>query len=76
MTPATVDEYLATLPDAVAGIVERLRAMVHDAVPGAGERIGYGMPTFTLDGLPRARPIPYELVDKVLAGLLRQRQRA
>src|SRR3954453_18882920 len=112
--PATVDEYVATLPEVVATTVERLRGVVHEVVPDAGERISYGMPTFTLDGLPLVhvaawkhhialyplpamdahparppppfegpkdtprlrldRPIPYELVERVLGSLLRQRQ--
>src|SRR3954470_19074982 len=106
MTAVTVDEYVAALPDDVAAIVERLRGLVHAAVPDAGEKISYGMPTFTLDGLPLVhvaawkhhialyplpamdadlardvprskgtkaplrlplgRPIPYELVERVL----------
>ena len=112
--PATVDEYVAALPEDVAAIVERLRGVVHEVVPDAGERISYGMPTFTLDGrplvhvaawkkhialyplppmdgdlagdvapyqgtpdtlrLPLGRPIPYELVQRVVGELLRQRQ--
>jgi uncharacterized protein YdhG (YjbR/CyaY superfamily) len=116
MTAATVDEYVAALPGDVAAIVARLRRLVHAAVPDAGEKISYGMPTFTLDGLPLVhlaawkqhialyplpamdadlacdvapfqgtkdtlrlplgRPIPYELVERVLAALLRQRQEA
>jgi uncharacterized protein YdhG (YjbR/CyaY superfamily) len=114
MTAATVDEYLTGLPDEVAAIVERLRAMVHAAVADAGETISYGMPTFTLDGLPLVhlaawkkhialyplpamdddlaqdvapfqgtkstlrlplgQPVPYELVERVVAALLRQRR--
>ena len=52
MAAATVDEYLADLPDDVRGRMETLRALVHRVAPGAGERISYGMPTFTLDGRP------------------------
>ena len=114
MTAATVDEYVAALPEDVAPLVERLRALVHEVAPGAGERISYGMPTFTLDGLPLVhvaawkkhialyplppmdddlaqdvapfqgtkstlrlplgQPIPYELVERVVAALLRQRE--
>jgi uncharacterized protein YdhG (YjbR/CyaY superfamily) len=116
MTAATVDEYVAALPEDVAAIVERLRGLVHAAVPDTVEKISYGMPTFTLDGrplvhvaawkkhvalyplppmdedlardiapfqgtkdtlrLPLGRPIPYELVERVLGSLLRQRQDA
>lgn len=47
-TPTTIDEYLAALPDPVRERMEQLRGLVHRVVPGAGERIRYGMPTFTL----------------------------
>ena len=50
--PATVEEYLAGLPDDVRARVEEVRRVVHEVVPGAGETISYAMPTFTLDGLP------------------------
>jgi uncharacterized protein YdhG (YjbR/CyaY superfamily) len=114
MTATGVDEYVAALPDESAAIVERLRRLVHAVVPDAGEKISYGMPTFTLDGrplvhvaawkkhvalyplppmddelardvapfqgtedtlrLPLGRPVPYELVERVVAALLRQRE--
>lgn len=47
---ATVDEYLAAQPEALQTILEEIRARVHEAIPGAGEKISYGMPTITLDG--------------------------
>jgi uncharacterized protein YdhG (YjbR/CyaY superfamily) len=50
--PATVDEYLAGLPDDVRARVEEVRGVVHEVVPDAGETISYAMPTFTLDGQP------------------------
>jgi uncharacterized protein YdhG (YjbR/CyaY superfamily) len=50
--PATVEEYLAGLPDDVRVRVEEVRRVVHEVVPDAGETISYAMPTFTLDGLP------------------------
>jgi uncharacterized protein YdhG (YjbR/CyaY superfamily) len=49
---ATVDEYLAGLPDDVRARVEEVRRVVHEVVPRAGETISYAMPTFTLDGQP------------------------
>ena len=49
---ADVDEYVASLPDDVRPVMERIRAGVHAVVPGAGETISYQMPTFTLDGRP------------------------
>jgi uncharacterized protein YdhG (YjbR/CyaY superfamily) len=47
---ATIDEYLAGLPDDVRARVQEVRRVVHQVVPGAGETISYAMPTFTLDG--------------------------
>jgi len=110
---STVDQYLTALPEDVAEVVERLRAVVHAVVPGVGETISYAMPTFTLAGrplvhiaawkrhiglyplpetdddlerdlapyrstrdtmrLPLRSPIPYELVERVVAALVRQR---
>ena len=49
---ATVDEYLAGLPDDVRARLEEVRRVVHEVVPDAGETISYAVPTFTLDGLP------------------------
>jgi len=46
----TVDEYLAGLPDEAREVMAELRRTVLAVVPDAGERISYGMPTFTLDG--------------------------
>jgi len=48
----TVDEYVASLPDDVQPVMERLRASIRSVVPGVEETISYAMPTFTLDGLP------------------------
>jgi len=47
---ATVDEYLARVPDDQRAALERLRAQIHAAVPDATETISYGLPTFKLDG--------------------------
>lgn len=48
--PTSIDAYLSAFPDDVAAILERVRATVHAAVPGAGESISYRLPTITLDG--------------------------
>ncbi len=49
--PATIDAYLATVRDARRrAALERLRAAIHAAVPGAVECISYGMPAFRVDG--------------------------
>ena len=50
MVAASIDEYLATLPDEQRAALEHLRAEVHRIVPEAQEMISYGMPGFSLDG--------------------------
>jgi len=111
---ATVDDYVASLPEDVRPVMERIRACVRTVVPDIAETISYNMPTFTLDGLPLvhvaawkkhigiyplppldddlaaevapyraatdtmqlkyARPIPYDLVERVLAAMLQRRR--
>ena len=48
----TVDEYIASFPAEVRTVLEEVRRTVHAAVPGAGEKISYQMPTITLHGTP------------------------
>jgi hypothetical protein len=55
MPVATIDEYLAGLPDEVRERMQTLRALVHRVVPGVDERISYAMPTFAVDGWTRGR---------------------
>jgi uncharacterized protein YdhG (YjbR/CyaY superfamily) len=50
MAAATIDEYLAGVPDAKRVPLERLREQIHAAVPEASEAIAYGLPAFKLDG--------------------------
>jgi uncharacterized protein YdhG (YjbR/CyaY superfamily) len=50
MPAATIDEYLAAVPDDKRAALERLRQQVHAAAPDATEGISYGMPAFRLDG--------------------------
>ncbi len=45
----TVDAYIASFPDDVRQSLEAVRQTLHAAVPGAGERISYQIPTLTLD---------------------------
>lgn len=44
--PAAVDAYLAALPAGQRTALERVRAIVHDMVPGVRERIAYAIPVF------------------------------
>lgn len=46
----TIDEYIADFPTDVQEILQQIRATIKEAAPEAGEKISYGMPTFTLKG--------------------------
>ncbi|MEA2545650.1 MAG: hypothetical protein QOI09_923 [Chloroflexota bacterium] len=50
MAAATIDEYLAGVPDDKRATLEQLRQQIRTAVPDATETISYGLPTFKLDG--------------------------
>lgn len=45
-----VDAYIAGFPEDVRVVLERVRATVRAAAPGATERMSYGIPTFFLNG--------------------------
>jgi uncharacterized protein YdhG (YjbR/CyaY superfamily) len=47
---ATVEEYIGSFPDQVQVILREIRSRIHRAVPEAGEKMSYGIATFTLDG--------------------------
>lgn len=46
----SVDDYIAAQPEAVQGVLERLRSAIRKAVPNAEETISYHMPTYKLHG--------------------------
>lgn len=46
----SVDEYIASQPEAVRGVLVRVRTTIRNAVPEAQEVISYKMPTYTLYG--------------------------
>lgn len=48
----SVDEYLASQPEAVRGILECLRDAVRKTIPVAEEMISYNIPTYKLQGDP------------------------
>ena len=48
----SVDEYIATQPEAVQGILERVRGIIRKAVPDAEEVISYKNPMYKLLGGP------------------------
>lgn len=47
---ASVDEYMAQLPDDRRAVMEQLRATIRAAATDATEAISYNMPAFKLDG--------------------------
>jgi uncharacterized protein YdhG (YjbR/CyaY superfamily) len=47
---ATVDEYLAVVPEPARTTLEKMRANIRAAAPEASEVISYGMPTFKYRG--------------------------
>jgi uncharacterized protein YdhG (YjbR/CyaY superfamily) len=46
----SVDEYIATQPEAVQPILRRVRSIIRKAMPGAEETISYQIPAYKLDG--------------------------
>jgi uncharacterized protein YdhG (YjbR/CyaY superfamily) len=46
----SVDEYIATHPEDVQAILQRVRSTIRKAVPGAEEVISYQLPTYKLHG--------------------------
>ena len=47
---SSIDEYLASVPDAKRVVLEKLRKTIRSIVPRAEEYISYRMPAFRLDG--------------------------
>lgn len=48
--PTTIDEYIADFPKDIQKLLEQVRTTIKKAAPDAKEKIGYGIPTFTLNG--------------------------
>ncbi len=46
----TIDEYIAAQPAEVRPILERIRAVLHEHVPQADEKVRYDMPAISLGG--------------------------
>lgn len=49
---ASVDDYIASYPEETRTQLADVRAAIREAAPHAGEKISYGMATFTVDGKP------------------------
>ncbi|MGI8772458.1 MAG: iron chaperone [Acidobacteriaceae bacterium] len=48
----SVDEYIASQPEAVQGVLELVRSTIRKAMPGAEEVISYKIPAYKLHGDP------------------------
>lgn len=48
--PTTIDEYISSFPATTQVLLQRVRAAIRKAAPRAVECIGYGIPTFKLNG--------------------------
>src|SRR6516225_4956888 len=48
--PESIDEYIAMFSPEVQDILQRIRATIRTAAPGAVEAISYQIPTFKLSG--------------------------
>jgi uncharacterized protein YdhG (YjbR/CyaY superfamily) len=49
-SPADIDQYIASFPEGARTLLEKVRATISKAAPGAEEAISYGIPTFKLKG--------------------------
>ena len=47
---SSIDEYIDTFPEDTQKILKQVRRTIKTAAPEAGEKISYGIPTFTLNG--------------------------
>jgi uncharacterized protein YdhG (YjbR/CyaY superfamily) len=47
---SSIDDYIASYPEAIQTILQELRATIKAAAPDAEEKISYQMPTFALKG--------------------------
>lgn len=48
--PGSIDEYIASFPEATQALLREMRGIIRKAAPEASERISYQMPTFYLNG--------------------------
>jgi uncharacterized protein YdhG (YjbR/CyaY superfamily) len=48
--PRNIDEYIATFPEEVQVLLQKLRTIIREAAPDAEETISYQIPTFNLNG--------------------------
>ena len=49
--PSTIDEYISLQPVFLQNVLKDIRNTIIEAAPGATEKISYGMPAFSLNGI-------------------------
>ena len=49
-SPKSIDEYIERYPKDIQVILQKIRAIIREAAPGAKEAISYQIPTFKLGG--------------------------
>jgi len=49
--PASIDEYITQFPKDIQAILQQVRRVIREAAPGATEKISYGMPGFSQNGM-------------------------
>ncbi len=54
----SVDEYIASQPESVRALLERVRSAYRKAIPGAENMISYKIPTYKLGGRPAGDLFP------------------
>lgn len=114
--PATVDEYIASFPPEVRPVLQSVREAIFASVPGAEEKIRYGIAAVMLGGryaihfagwkhhvglypvpefegeleaevapyrskkdsvnFPYSKPVPYDLISRMSAEIVRRRRAA
>jgi uncharacterized protein YdhG (YjbR/CyaY superfamily) len=49
--PENVDAYIASYPENIRPVLEKMRKAIRDAAPDAKEKISYRMPSYSINGL-------------------------
>ncbi len=49
--PQNIDSYIATFPQEIQEILQKIRLTIRKAAPGAEETISYNIPAFKLNGI-------------------------
>ena len=76
-TPKTIDEYLARFPQEVQTLLQKIRMTIHQAAPGAEEKISYQIEEFKEQlsayaggkgtvQFPFDQPIPFGLIKRIV----------